>query len=55
MASRTKAEEMEGIVYIVVKVAQKWFHRYAFSLYLMVANDKLRSMIGNAFQSDGNL
>jgi len=53
---RTRAEEMEGKVYTVIKVAQKWFRRrYDFSLYLMVANDKLRSMIGNAFQSDGNL
>jgi len=33
MISRTRAEEMEGTVDIVIKVAQKWFHRYAFSLY----------------------
>ena len=57
MTSRTRAEEMEGTVYIVVKVAQKngSIDTVCFQFILMMANDKLRSMIGNAFQIDGNL
>jgi len=43
---------MEGAVYIVIKLLIKWFHGYAFSFHLMVTNDKLKSMIGIAFQSD---
>jgi len=38
-------------VYIIIK---EWSHRYAFGFCLMVVNDKLRSMIAIAFQSDGN-
>jgi len=45
---------MKGAVYIVIKVTQKLFHRYAFSFHLMVENDKFKSMIGIASQSDGN-
>ena len=32
----------------------KWFHIYAFSFHLRVANDKLRSMIGIVIQIDDN-
>ena len=52
MTSRTRAEEMEKTVYIVVKVTQTMV---SWICLQFICNDELRSMIGNAFQSDGNL